>query len=164
MLCIFGCLFFSFSNSSKISKSEDEVLLPCLVSESENQPDLPMLEDYYKWVWNVQTFPYRSLNENQQETVVEFSRFVQSENGIVQKDEVMFFDDEYKQNLETQIDSLGENSIEFMLRTQNQDLTPCFSSSGSFQINNFSLVMCFICFFILLFIYFSIIIQKGVKK
>ena len=164
MLCIFGCLFFISSNSSKISKSENEVLLPCLVSESENQSNLPMLEDYYKWVWNVQTFPYRSLNENQQETVVEFSRFVQSENGIVQKNEVMFFDDEYKQNLETQIDSIGENSIEFMLRTQNQDLTPCFSSSGSFQINNFSLVMCFICFFILLFIYFSIIIQKGVKK
>lgn len=164
MLFIFGFLFFSSSNSTKISKSENDVLLPCLVSEAENQSNLPMLEDYYKWVWNVQTFPYRSLNESHQESVVEFSRFVQSENGIIQQNEVMFYDDEFKQNLNTQIDFIGENSIEYMLRTQNQELFPCFSSSGSFQISNFSLVMCFICFFILLFIYFSIIIQKGVKK
>ena len=139
-------------------------MLPCFNSSSEQTDNLPVLNDYYEWYWNVQIYPYKSLNVNNFGSACTFTSFEQTESKIIPIQKQFIFNDEYKQSINTYIENSGKSSIEYLLKKQNDNLFPTFSSSGEISINNFSLIMCFICFFILLFIYFSIIIQKGVKK
>lgn len=163
MLIVFVSLFLSsktFTNKS----SNNDILLPCFNTSFEQNEILPSLDDYYEWVWNVQTYPYKSLNTENSNKEYKFTTFAQTENGIVPIEKHFVFNKEYKQNVDSYIENSGKNTIEYLLKNQNVNLFPGFSSTGAISINNFSLIMCFICFFILLFIYFSIIIQKGVKK
>lgn len=163
MLIVFISLFLGSVNFSNKS-SYNDILLPCFNSSSEQNDSLPVLNDYYEWYWNVQTYPYKSLNVNNFGSACTFTSFEQTESKIIPIQKQFIFNDEYKQSINTYIENSGKSSIEYLLKKQNDNLFPTFSSSGEISINNFSLIMCFICFFILLFIYFSIIIQKGVKK
>jgi len=163
MIIVFVSLFLGSKNFTNKS-SDNDILLPCFTSASEQENTLPVLNDYYEWFWNVQTYPFKSLNTENSNKEYKFTTFEQTENGIIPIQKQFVFNDEYKQNINTYIESSGKSTIEYLLKNQNDNLFPGFSSTGAITINNFSLIMCFICFFILLFIYFSIIIQKGVKK
>ena len=139
-------------------------MLPCAKSDLVNDSKLPVLDDYYKWVWNVQTYPYKSLNSKDSEDVVVFPKYVEIDNKIVLQEQILSYDSNFKQNIYNNIDYLSSNSVEKLIKSQSETFVPGYSSIGTMQIDFISIIMCIICFMLLLFVYFSIIIREGVKK
>ena len=88
----------------------------------------------------------------------------QEENKLKQINEVMYFNQSFVDDVYKNIDLLDFESIEKVIKNQGENFIPGYNTNSSYPVNLFSTIMMFICFFILLFIYFSIIIQKGVKK
>lgn len=161
MLVILSALFIT--NRGMISTEKTgKVMLPS--SQYTDNSELPQLEDYYRWSWNVMTYPYRSINSSAMDDRITYSRYRETEEKIIKEDRIFVYDNEYKENMFNQIDELNFNSIESLLKTQKKESTTSYSSTGGMQISTFYLVMCLICFFILLFIYISIMINKGVRK
>lgn len=165
LACSIIILVSLFINSSSISSSGDgSVMLPCAKSDLVKDSKLPILDDYYKWVWNVQTYPYKSLNSKDSEDVVVFPKYVEIDNKIVLQEQILSYDSNFKQNIYNNIDYLSSNSVEKLIKSQSENFVPGYSSSGTMQIDFISIIMCIICFMLLLFVYFSIIIREGVKK
>ena len=158
-------IFFLTSTDTVKSKSS-KLLLPA--SSSIKNDNLPQLEDYYRWNWNVRTAPYKSLNENQKEVsdYIEFDTFSEnSETGIITTHtNVMSYDDDFRKEIFESVDSLKFNSIEKVMKSEGADFSAGYSALSSSNINLFGIIMMFICVFILLFIYISIIIRKGINK
>ena len=161
-------IFITSSNSVKTTSSK--ILFPA--ASGFHDKALPQFEDYYKWTWNVKTLPYRTLNdsdsksESQDENQVTFSSFVENEStGIITEEKtVMKYDDSFRKEAFDNIDKLQFDSVEKMMKSEGENFSAGYTSASSYQINLFGIIMCFICLFILLFIYFSIIIRKGIFK
>ena len=156
-------IFVTSSNSIKTSSAK--LLFPANATFSDSA--LPQFEEYYKWNWNVQTAPYRSLNDAEgNENLVSFSNFTENpDTGIISEKKItMKYDDSFKKEVFDQIDSLQFNSVEKVMKSEGEGFNAGYTSASSYQINLFGIIMCFICLFILLFIYFSIIIRKGINK
>ena len=130
--------------------------------------NLPQFEDYYRWNWLLQTAPYKSLNniQNQNEDYIEFSSFSENpETGIISQElHTMHYDEAFRNEVYNDIDVLKFNSIEKVMKSEGADFTAGYSALSSSHINLFGIIMMFICVFILLFIYISIIIRKGITK
>ena len=158
-------LFFLTSTDSVKSRSS-KLLLPS--ASSIHNEELPQFEEFYRWNWNVRTAPYKSLNANNsnQEDFIEFSTFTEHpETGIISEQiETMHYDDSFRKEVYNGIDSLKFNSVEKVMKSEGADFTAGYSALSSSHINLFGIIMMFICLFILLFIYFSIIIRKGINK
>ena len=76
----------------------------------------------------------------------------------------MKYDNQFKREVYEGIDSLNFDSVEKLMKSEAEDFSAGYTAVSSYQINIFGIIMCFICLFILLFIYFSIIIRKGIRK
>ena len=155
------------------SVNNNQVLLPSAngnaklfneKNENAEEKNLPKLEDYYRWTWNVKTFPYKSINNKENDDIVSFYDYEEKDGVILQNTKTFVYDDNYKNSVYNEIDNLNFNSVETLLKSQNNIDNAGYSASGISSVNLFCLAMCIICFIILLFIYFSIIIKKGVKK
>ena len=163
-VALFIILIFVTSSDS-ITKSSAKLLFPANSNNTESS--LPQFEEYYDWVWKVRTSPYRSLNSQiQNSESVSFSSFIENpETGIITEEEAtLTFNDAFKQDVYDEIDTLKFNSIEKIMKSEGKDFTAGYTATSSYHTNLFGIIMCFICLFILLFIYFSIIIRKGITK
>ena len=76
----------------------------------------------------------------------------------------MSYDDDFRKEIFESVDSLKFNSIEKVMKSEGADFSAGYSALSSSNINLFGIIMMFICVFILLFIYISIIIRKGINK
>ncbi|MCR4953161.1 MAG: hypothetical protein K6A43_03720 [Treponema sp.] len=164
-LCATGVviIFFFVTSAGNFSLNSSSLQLPA--ESAQRDESLPQLEDYYLWNWNVKTYPYRSLNQNNSDDgVATYPRYVLSDGKIENSQDVMVYNDSYKRKVFDQIDQLEFNSIEKVIKSQDADFVPGYKSSGSYQVNIFSIICMFICFAMLLFIYISAIIRKGGKK
>ena len=164
-VAIFILLVF-ITSSTSISTSSAKLLFP---GNSTNKDEaLPQFEEYYKWNWNVKTYPYKSLNNSYSpdENVISFSSFVENpETGIINEViTTMTYDESFRKEVYEGIDKLQFNSIEKLMKSEGENFSGGYTATSSYQINIFGIIMCFICLFILLFIYFSIIIRKGIHK
>ena len=154
----------SKSNSaSKFSK----ILLPGRASVECEQ--LPQLEDYYEWNWKIKTAPYRSINTENNSAQSDYSKvefpYYEEENGkIVFKTKTLSFDENFKETAYSDIEKLGFNSLENVMKSEGISSKFSYVSLNSYSINFISIIMILICFFILLFIYISSIIKRNVKK
>lgn len=138
-----------------------------LLPSNSSFPDekLSQFEDYYKWTWDIKTAPYKSLNKEENPTLVEYPKYVEDEQGLIRETKiVMAFNQNFKENTFNDIDALSFNSIEKVLKSESTHFYGGYSSSSSYHTSLFGTIMCFICFFILLFLYFYIIIRKENKK
>ena len=182
-ILLFALFFLTSSNT--INARTAKLLLPSNTSFQDSS--LPSMNEYYRWAWNVKTYPYKSLNKNvaslavnaedseqnaantagsKNSEVVEFDDFVEdAATGIIGVNrKIMRFDDSFKKDIFDGIDSLQFDSAEKLMKSENSNFTGGYSAVNSYQINFFGIIMMFICLFILLFIYFSIIIRKGFNK
>ncbi len=153
-------LFF-LTSSGSVSSKVSKLLLPAY--SSSKAEELPQFEEYYKWVWNVETYPYQSLNSDSSvQDKIEFIEFVENpETGIIQTaNKVMIYDDDFKLDVYEGIDRLSFNSVEKVMKSEGNNFTAGYSALSSSHLNLFGIIMCFICVFLLLFIYISIIIKK----
>ncbi len=160
---------FLLTSSESVRSKISKIILPA--STNYKNEELAQLEDYYRWDWNLKTYPYISLNNGQiiekngSETL-EFQRFYENEStGIIETStQSLSYNQAFKESVYEGIDSLKFNSIEKVMKSQGPDFNAGFSATNAYQINLFGIIMCFICLFVLLFIYFSIIIRKGINK
>ena len=157
-------IFLTSSNSIKTTSSS-KLLFPGNSAFSDSE--LPQFEDYYRWSWNVKTSPYLSLNDSDNDsTTVSFSSFVENpQTGIITEQKtVMKYDEQFKREIYNGIDTLPFDSVETVMKSEGENFNCGYTAASSYQINLFGIIMCFICLFILLFIWFSIIIRKGINK
>ena len=114
------------------------------------------------------TAPYKSLNGDisKAEDTVAFSSFVENEQtGIIsEQTNIMKYDNDFRQDVYDSIDKLQFDSVEKLMKSEGEDFCGGYTATSSYQINLFGIIMCFLCLFILLFIYFSIMIRKGINK
>ncbi len=161
---LIAVLFLTSSDSfqTKVSK----LLLPA--SSTIKNENLPQFEDYYHWVWNVKTYPYKSINASDKtaKDTVTFPQYVENaQTGIIEvQNAVLTYDKAFCNSVLDDIENLKFDSLEKVMKSEGSDFVAGYSSTNSNQINLFGIIMSFICLFILLFIYFSIIIRKGIVK
>ena len=160
---------FFLSSSSAITSHVSKLLLPANTRDTNEY--LPQFEDYYNWYWELMTKPYVSLNDNgntsgSEAETVEFSHFIEQENNgaIIETKNIMTFDNNFRDSIYAGIDGLKFNAVEKVMKSEGKNFSAGYSPLSSYQINIFGIIMMFICLFILLFIYFSIIIRKGINK
>ena len=72
----------------------------------------------------------------------------------------MVYNQNFKDNVYSEIDTLPFNSIEKVIKSEGKDVITGYASTSSYSANLFSVIMMIICFFVLLFIYFYTIIKK----
>lgn len=168
-LIILVFLFISVMSSKNNTSSRfAKILLPGKASVESEQ--LAQFEDYYEWSWKVKTAPYRSINSeaNREElstkSAVEFPYFEEVNGKIVSKTKTLTFDEGFKQDLYSEIENLGFNSLEGMMKSEGISSKFNYVSLNSYSINFISIIMILICFFILLFVFISCIIKRSVKK
>ena len=78
--------------------------------------------------------------------------------------ETLIFDQEYKNNLNSEIDDLKYLSLEKMLKSQGKDSSIAYKSTSTYTISIFGITILLISYLILLFFSISIIIKKSLKK
>lgn len=165
--CIFSIflLFSSYFNSKGIFLSKDKnILVPS--SSFFPEENLTQLEDFYRWTYDFQTFPYKSLNVNSQnEDFIEFTNFSIDENGFFTETTKTFeYNEDFKNLVFKNIDQLNFNSLESILKSEGENFIGGYSSFSSTKITFFSIIMMLLSFFLLLFLYIFTIIKKGTKK
>ncbi|MCQ2592709.1 MAG: hypothetical protein MJ188_07980 [Treponema sp.] len=156
-------LYFAFNSSALINNKNTKMLIPGAAEKQSEK--LPNLEDYYAWNWNVITSPYKSLNKSYNSDYVVFPRYVEDEQGIIsEENSIIYFNDDFKQSLLSEIDNFNFNSIEGILKEQGESFKCGYVSTGAYHVTIFSVIIMLICFAMLLFIYFSVMIKKGGRK
>ena len=158
----FILLFFFLSVFTNFSSSSKKISLPAISKKSQSQ--LPNLEDYYQWYWNVEAGPYLSLNKNEDFDKISYPRYKKDGKKIVEFQETLIFDQEYKNNLYSEIDDLKYLSLEKMLKSQGKDCSISYKSTSTYNISIFGITILLISYLILLFFSISIIIKKGLRK
>ena len=164
-------LYFTFSSAtnSGLTKKKNAVFIP---GKTELQAkELPRLEDFYRWNWNVLTAPFKSLNTETDrdfyavnDTII-FPNYTVTDGIITETDSYMSYDEGFKHTVFNNIDELDFESIEKVIKVQGEDFICGYVSAGSYHVSLFSIIMMFVCFAMLLFIYFSTIIKrKGGRK
>jgi len=126
--------------------------------------ELVTLDDYYDFAWNVSSYPYKSLNKNDNEGFYEYPHYVEKDGVIVETKKVRAFNDSFKTETYDAIDNLQFNSVEKLIKSQGSEVKPGYASSGSYRTSIFAIITMLLSLTILLFIYISSIIRKGVRK
>lgn len=160
--CVFLSLgYFILNSTQTFGASFARILLP---AESRiSSKELITLDDFCKWDWDVTTLPFRSLNKSE-ENSISYPKYIKENDEIKQIDYKLKYDESYKNNVIENIDSLNFNSIEKVLKSQGLDKVYGYTASSSYTVSIFSIIMLIVSLGVLLFIYFSVIIKKGVKK
>lgn len=155
---------YKYYSTNNIKSHFSKILLPGIAEEHDET--FPLLNEYYDWNWTIVSYPYKSLNLEYDEEVKEIvlPRFIKEENSIKQIDEVFANDKKFQKTMYDNIDDLGYNNIEHIIKNQGSDFKCGFTTAKNYQISFFSVIMIIICFFILIIIYFSVIIKKDGKK
>lgn len=153
---------FFLSSNQNTGAHFSKILLPSPVSSKTEE--LPQFEDFYRWIWNVKTYPYRSLNTAQEDHIVEYPRY-KNENGIITESRtIMAYNQNFKDNTFDEIDDLQFDAIEKVIKSEGQDSNFGYAASKSYSTNLLSIIMMILCLFVLLFMYFSTIIRKDSKR
>ena len=151
MICL-AVLFLISARFTNLNSSRS-LAIPCPVenisdADYEFQSDeLPCIDDFYKWTFWVQTFPYRSLNDNSinfsvaENQKVSITRYENSEKGInVFEEEILTYNDSFKNSVDKKIEDFSNNSLEKFLRKQGRELKVAYSTklySKSSQQNDY---------------------------
>lgn len=134
--------------------------------QDEEEPEkLPVIENYYEWVWDTVTFPYRNLNKkNQKRKPLEkgdqiiIDEFTEKENSLVKEEKVIYeFNEEFVEKIDRNIEKLNYPAIEKLMKEQGEDYSVIYSasSSGEAQDNNsLSFVLIILCLFVTILMYF----------
>lgn len=154
-------LFF-LSNISSINTKAAKILVP---SEKKlSSEELPDLEDYYDWMWNVKTAPYKSLNDEYLSNNVTFNRYVSDEGKITEVSQTLSYTQDFKDSVLDDIDNIKFESIEKVMKSQSTDFKGGYTSTSSYSTSLFGIIILIFSYFILLFFYISIIIRRGSRK
>lgn len=156
MICL-AVLFLISARFTNLNSSRS-LAIPCPVENISDADyefqsnELPCIDDFYKWTFWVQTFPYRSLNDNSinfsvaENQKVSITRYENSEKGInVFEEEILTYNDSFKNSVDKKIEDFSNNSLEKFLRKQGRELKVAYStklySKASQQNDYISLIL-----------------------
>jgi len=161
--CLLSILLLFVTSSSSINSHFAKVLLPA--PKGIESTELPDLNDYCDWMWNVKTAPYESLNKSNSITKeIVFPRFTE-QNGVIKASyDKLTYNDAFKEAVYTDIDNLSFNAIEKVLKTEKTDYQGGYASSSSTAISIFGIIAMLFVLLMLLFLFISIMIGKGIVK
>lgn len=166
--CTISVFFFTSNRKNDVSNSKSKIYLPSNVQNVllENDEELVQFEDYYSWVWNIKTNPYKSLNKQNNDFYVEFPHYVEENGKITETRTIFSYNQNFKDNVFDSIDNLQFDSIEKVMKSEGKDFKGGYTGSQNINSNLFSIIMMIFCLIILLFIYFSIMIVqlRKIKK
>lgn len=157
---IFIICVLSLTNVINISTAK--VQLPA--AKGFSSEELPDLEEYCRWNWNVKTYPYKSINKMENPDEVNYHRFVENNGIVTEAIQTMQFNQDFKNEALQEIENFPFDSIEKVLVLQGKDVNPGYAVTTSYQIGIFGIIMCLCGLFVLLFLYISTMIRKGAKK
>lgn len=158
-IILFTYIFTSINN---ISGHYSKINLP---AESNSVNELPQLEDYYKWVWNIKISPYLNINKsNFSDNYVEFPVYIQNDSSLENDKKIFVYNQSFKDDVYNSIDDLQFNSVEKLLKSQGKTSNYGYIVSSSVKINLIGKISMGICLLILIFIYISSIIKEGTKR
>ena len=162
-LCsVFVVVVFFLSSASSVTANFSKVLLPSNTSADEK---LVQFDDYYSWMWNLKSYPYRSLNtQTERNDYLEFPTYSEDNGKIYESKQLMVYNQSFKDSVYEQIDSLPFNAIEKVMKSEGKDFSGGYKSSDSHSTSLFSIILMIICVFVLLFIYFFIIMDTRNKR
>lgn len=141
---LMALLLLLFLFSARLNKSSyvSQISLPCPVS-SRNAgltagEELPVLEDYFQWLWEAGTFPYRSLNYREEHRPAEegetllFERYENGPGGIsVSQSLILQYNESFRAQAERQISALDYPAIEKLMQRQGRGLHVAYSRRGA---------------------------------
>lgn len=142
------------------SPVEKTVELPEELSSAEK---LPGLEDYYEWIWNTVTFPYKNINRRGQseklakgdQIVIE--KYTNTKVGIITEKQVVYeYNDDFTAKIDESIEKLNYPAIEKLMKEQGEIFGAKYaaSSNGSQEDNTVSFVLIILCLLVTIFMYF----------
>ncbi|MCQ2578125.1 MAG: hypothetical protein MJ176_06305 [Treponema sp.] len=163
VICFTVCVFFMDSFSTQVSK----LSLPAANVSSRDQ-NLTDLEDYARWKWEVQSFPYRNINlESDAKSYVKFPRYSEVNGKIVEGYDIASFNESYILNTNDEINELPFNALEKVLLSQSEDgknITPGFTLSVSYQLSIFSIIMVVVQILSLAVYFVKIAFSRGGRR
>lgn len=134
------CVFFMDSFSTQASK----LSLPSANAVTRDDK-LTDLKDYADWKWEVQSFPYRNVNlENDKLSYIKFPRYSEIDGKITESYDIVSFNESYVLKSRDDIKELPYNALEKMLLSQtvnSEDIVPGYSLSVSYQLSFFTIIM-----------------------
>lgn len=159
LLSIFSIDFFSVSSGS--------ITLPASFSD-EKDLELPDLSEYAKWHFEIQSFPYRSLNNtNQVDKNSVFYPSYKDENGnIITQNQYLIFSSSYENQVLDNVDNLPFPALEKVIKSQGEKFTPGFKTSVSQSPGIFSIILMLfeIILFLILYLNTVVVYKKRGKK
>lgn len=154
-------LLVGFLLSARFTPTVNEkITLPVPVNadskEAKEKETLPVFSDFYRWAWNIKTFPYRNLNDEysgdvEENDVVYADRFENTEQGIkTARTELFRYNRAFRKNTEKELSSIKEPQIESMLKKQEKNIKVVFGNKGkgTSQTDTMSLILILLALFV----------------
>ncbi|HAK69225.1 MAG TPA: hypothetical protein DCM57_06140 [Treponema sp.] len=142
-------------------------------SGGEIRSQLPTISDYYALMWQMATFPYKSLHEDNSKPPADgdkitVSHFIETENGIQKTEDTLFtYNDKYRTGLKNQVKELDYGAIEKLMISQGESVPVVYStgaeSKTDSQHNTMNLILLFLAAGIPLVLYGAYFVN-GRKK
>lgn len=172
-LMIFSLIMFVFSSKFSTNRFDSMISYPVPVEKSSDE-ELPNLEQFYKWSWNVTSFPYRSLNsfynefEVQDGDSVVIPSFSEKDNLINENNiEVLIYNEKFRDMIDDSIDLLPSNCVEKLLKKQGTKVEIEYNENSKLNVSSFSdvksLILILLCVLVPIFltVYYYLF---GIKK
>ncbi|MCR5290050.1 MAG: hypothetical protein K6E51_08685 [Treponema sp.] len=147
-ICIALLLSTFFVSENVSSTITDDLQLPA-PTRYVGDAALPSLDDYIAWNWNVVTYPYRSLNDEQsfdlvpkEDEKVLITHYKKTSQGIQAYDEVVFaFNSDFRAQVLHYIDTLKYPAIEKLLKEQGSANYATYKFASGYQLSIFNLIV-----------------------
>lgn len=172
-MVIILCIFFATAKfAPKTSVSTIAMPAPLSAEKVQDGEELPTITDFYGWSFNTIAFPYRNLNKYSNEgplkegDSVKYTRYSQSETGIIAKEETVYsYDNSFKREMHDYINDLGYPSIESFMLSQGEEVCVGYSNDFNAKTSNdgMNLVLIIISMLIPLILY-SVYLVSGKLK
>lgn len=143
------CIFFATARFAPKASAQN-IAMPAPVSSDmvNAEEKLPVINDFYDWSFNTIVFPYRNLNEYSMKgplkegESVSYTRYTQTEQGIISRDEAVYsYDESFKKEMHNYIDNLGYPSVESFLISQGENVSVGYSTNFNAKTTNDGLNM-----------------------
>lgn len=134
-----GALLVLFLISTLVTKTSSmaglSVPSPVLSGQVSNGKKLPDENSYFAWIWNITSFPYRSLNDKAvaKEPLdgdkLTVSHFVQTDRGITKSEEILYtYNAKYRNSLKDEIKKMDYDAIEKLMISQEDGATIAYNT------------------------------------
>ncbi len=132
LLAILAFFLFSASFVARGSTSLVSLPTPFLPSSTNGLlsygEELPSANDYFVWVWNIETFPYRNLNGSDSFKTVQYGdqiivdHYRETSSGIQNSREVLFeYNDDFTNEIKKNVQNLDYPAIEKLLVSEQRE-------------------------------------------